>query len=173
MVLDTATLRVAFCVVALTMFVLFYLVTYRTTRSAYCGWWCASLALFVFGAAAYLPNGTVHQVWANPLGNVLVVLGAGCVWAGARSLRTSSPSWWQVAVGPAVVGVLSVIDDPADNIWAGGPFFLAGIWALLGMASAELWRLQHSQLPAQTPDGSTYRLALRSMTVACALVAGY
>lgn len=45
MVLDTATLRVAFGLVALTMFVLFYLVTHRTTRSAYCGWWCASLAL--------------------------------------------------------------------------------------------------------------------------------
>ena len=173
MELDTASLRVAFGVVAFSMFVLFYVVTYRTTRSAYCGWWCASLALFVVGATAYLLNGTAHQVWANPLGNVLVVLGASCVWAGARSLRMASAAWWQLTAAPAVVGVLSAVDDPADNIWAGGPFFLAAMWVMLGLAGAELWRLQHSEGRGTESDGDTYRLALRSMTVGCGLVAAY
>ena len=122
--LDTPSLRVAFGVVALTMLALFYFVTYRSTRSAYSAWWCAALGLFVPGASLYLFNGTVNQVWANPLANVFVVTGAAAVWAGARSLWAASPPWWQVAVAPAVVGVFSVVDNPADNIWAGGPFYL-------------------------------------------------
>ena len=138
--LDTPSLRVAFGVVALTMLTLFYFVTYRSTRSAYSAWWCASLALFVPGASLYLFNGTVNQVWANPLANVIVVAGAGCVWAGARSLWTASPPWWQVGAGPALVGVFSAIDEPATNIWAGGPFYLGAMWVLLGMAATELFR---------------------------------
>jgi diguanylate cyclase (GGDEF)-like protein len=172
--LDTASLRVAFAVVALTMLALFYFVTYRSTRSAYSAWWCAALAGFVFGASLYLFNGTVNQVWANPLANTLVVLGAGAVWAGARSLWSSaSPPWWQIVVVPAVVGVASVVDDPASNIWAGGPFFLGGMWLLLGMASLELGRQERACTPGPTSDSVTYRLALRSMTVGCGLVAVY
>jgi diguanylate cyclase (GGDEF)-like protein len=171
--LDTPTLRVAFGVVALTMLVLFYFVTYRTTRSAYAAWWCASLGLFVPGASLYLFNGTVNQVWANPLANAIVVTGAGCVWAGARSLWTASPAWWQVLAVPAVVGLVSALDDPATNIWAGGPFFLCAMWVLLGMAATELFRQARSYTPGATSDSVTYRLALRSMTVGCALVATY
>jgi diguanylate cyclase (GGDEF)-like protein len=171
--LDTASLRVTFGVVALTMLALFYFVTYRSTRSAYSAWWCAALGMFVSGASLYLFNGTVNQVWANPLANVLVVSGAAAVWAGARSLWTSSPAWWQVVAGPAVVAVFSVVDDPADNIWAGGPVFLAGMWILLGMAARELWRQERAYSPGPTSDSSTYRLALRSMTVGCGLVATY
>ncbi len=171
--LDTPSLRVAFGVVALTMLALFYFVTYRSTRSAYSAWWCASLGCFVSGASLYLFNGTVNQAWANPLANVLIVTGAGCVWAGARSLWTTSPPWWQIGLAPVVVGALSVVDEPADNIWAGGPFFLGAMWVLLGMAATELWRQQHAYTPGPTSDSVTYRLALRSMTVGCALVAGY
>jgi diguanylate cyclase (GGDEF)-like protein len=171
--LDTPSLRVAFGVVALTMLVLFYFVTYRTTRSAYSAWWCAALGLFVSGASLYLLNGTDHQVWANPLANVLVVGGASGVWAGARSLWTTSPVHWQVGVAPAVVGVVSVLDHPATNIWAGGGFYLAAMWILLGMASTEMWRQGRSYAPGPTSDSATYRLALRAMTIASALVAAY
>jgi len=150
---------------------LFYFVSYRTTRSAYSAWWCAALGLFVGGASGYLFNGTVNQVWANPLANVLVVTGGACVWAGARSLWTSSPPWWQVAALPLVVGAFSVPDDPAENIWAGGPFYLGAMAILLGLAANELWRQQRAYTPGPASDGSTYQLALRSMTIGCALVA--
>jgi diguanylate cyclase (GGDEF)-like protein len=171
--LETSSLRVAFSVVALTMLALFYFVSYRTTRSAFCAWWCAALGLFVFGASGHLFNGTVNQVWANPLANVLVVAGAGCIWAGARSLWTDGPPWWQVGVAPAIVGAFSVVDHPADNVWAGGPFYLAAMWVLLGLAATELWRQQRAYTPGPAPDGSAYQLALRSTTVGCALVAVY
>ena len=171
--LDTPSLRVAFGVVALTMLALFYFVTYRSTRSAYSAWWCAALGLFVPGASLYLFNGTVNQVWANPLANVFVVTGAAAVWAGARSLWAASPPWWQVAVVPAVVGVFSVLDDPADNIWAGGPVYLAAMWILLGMAATELWRQQRAYEPGPTSDTATYWLALRALTFGCGLVAVY
>jgi diguanylate cyclase (GGDEF)-like protein len=171
--LDTASLRVAFAVVALTMLALFYFVTYRSTRSAYSAWWCAALAGFVCGASLYLFNGTGNQVWANPLANAVVVLGAAAVWAGARSLWSASPPPWQIAVAPAVVGLTSAIDDPATNIWAGGPFFLAAMWLMLGMAAVELGRQERACAPGPGSDSAIYRLALRSMTVGCGLVAAY
>jgi diguanylate cyclase (GGDEF)-like protein len=142
MQLDTVTLRVAFAVVAFTLALLFYFAAYRTTRSAYSAWWCVALTLFLAGSASYLFNGTVHQLWANPLGNCLLVAGAVCVWAGARSLRASRPHSWQLAAGPAVVTVASAVDNPAVNIWAGGAVFLALMCLMIGLASRELWQLE-------------------------------
>jgi diguanylate cyclase (GGDEF)-like protein len=162
MMLDAASLRVAFAVVALTLFILFYLVTYRRTRSAYSGWWCAAIALFLVGSSAYLLNGTAHQVWANPLGNVLAVLGAASVWAGARTLRAPAPKPWQVAAGPGVVAVASVLDNPASNNWSGGPFFLTLMSLMIGLSAVELWRL---------PPG--YTRIQRALALAAGFVALY
>ena len=58
MELDTTTLRVSFGVVALTMLVLFYFVSFRTSRSTYCAWWCVALGLFMSGSVAYLLDGS-------------------------------------------------------------------------------------------------------------------
>lgn len=141
MLLDTPTLRVALAVVDLTLLLLFYFVTYRRTRSAYSGWWCLALLLFLAGNAAYLLDGTVHQVWANPSGNVLLVSGAASIWAGARSLRTAAPRSWLLAVAPAITAVASVLDHPATNIWAGGPAYLVFMGALIGLGCRELFML--------------------------------
>jgi diguanylate cyclase (GGDEF)-like protein len=155
--LDTLTLRVAFGVVAVTLLVLFYVITYRLTRSIYCGWWCLSLAMFVLGSCAYLLDGTAQQVWANPTGNVLIVFGAVCVWAGARSLRAARLPVWQMGTGPALVLLASVVDHPASNVWSGGPVFLALMSALVGLASAELWVLQRE------PGSAAWLSVVRSM----------
>jgi diguanylate cyclase (GGDEF)-like protein len=171
--LDTESLRVAFGVVSVTMMVLFYFVTFRTTRSPYAAWWCAALALFVSGSSLYLLNGTSHQVWANPLGNVLVVGGAGAVWAGARSLWTAGPAWRLVTAAGAVVGLFSVLDNPETNIWAGGPYYLGATALLLGMAAVELGRQDRAYRPGPAAEGATYRLALRAMTIGCAIVGGF
>ena len=141
MMLDTATLRVALSAVDLTLLLLFYFITFRRTRSAYSGWWCMALLLFLSGNAAYLFDGTVHQVWANPSGNVLLVAGAASIWAGARSLRTAVPKPWLLAAAPAVTAVASALDQPATNVWAGGPFYLASMGVLIGLACRELFLL--------------------------------
>ncbi|MHA7246132.1 GGDEF domain-containing protein [Arthrobacter tecti] len=140
--LDTATLRVAFGVVALTLLFLFYFVTFRRTRSVYSAWWCGALALFLVGSAAYLLDGSVHQVWANPLGNALLVLGAVSVWAGARTLRTAGPPTWQILAGPLVTILVSAFDNPSVNDWSGGGVFLGMMTLFIGMASWELFVLK-------------------------------
>lgn len=140
--LETTTLRVAFGVIALTLFVLFYSVTFRRTRSAYSGWWCMALALFLFGASLYLFDGSVHQVWANPMANTLLVSGAAGVWAAARSLRTVRPSYWRLLAAPGVTVVASAVDNPAVNDWSGGPVFLAMMCLMFTLACLELMRLQ-------------------------------
>ncbi|NYI43645.1 diguanylate cyclase (GGDEF)-like protein [Nocardioides aromaticivorans] len=139
--LDTLTLRVAFGLVAACVLVLFWGATYRSTRSAYSGWWCVSLGLFIVSASLFVLNGTPVQAVANPLGNATGVLGAGCVWAGARSLRGRALPRWQLAVGPAVVLPASLLDDPAHDVWAGGAFYLAGMALLISRSAVELWCL--------------------------------
>lgn len=142
MVLDTATLRIAFGLMALVLVFLFYFSAYRTTRSPYSGWWCLALIFFLSGSACFLLDRTPHQVWANPLGNVLLVHGGIAVWAGARSLRTVPPIKWAFSGIPLVTLIASVVDNPATNTWSGGPVFLAAMSLTVGLASRELWRLE-------------------------------
>ncbi|MFF2242931.1 GGDEF domain-containing protein [Arthrobacter sp. NPDC058130] len=151
MMLDTATLRVVLALVTLTLLVLFYFITYRRTRAAYSGWWCMALLLFLVGTSAYLLNGTVHQVWANPSGNVLLVAGAASIWAGSRSLRDVSTSRWLLAAGPAIVAVFSALDRPSTNIWAGGAIYLAFMCALVGLACRELFLLDRDYSRVHRP----------------------
>ncbi|MWJ07365.1 hypothetical protein CmmCFBP4999_11135 [Clavibacter michiganensis subsp. michiganensis] len=54
--LDSITLRVAFGVTTLTLFLLFALVTFRATRSPFSFWWCTALVLFM-GGIPRLPAG--------------------------------------------------------------------------------------------------------------------
>lgn len=159
--LDTTTLRLTFGIVALTLFVLFF-VTFRQTRSGYSSWWCAALVLLLFGSAAFLLNGTAHQVWANPFGNSLLVMGTVSVWAGARSLRTLRPKLWQLAAPPALTAVASAWDTPATNIWSGGPVFLAMMTLTIALASRELWLLKPN-----------YSRVQRAMAVASGALAAY
>lgn len=169
MMLDTVTLRVSFGVVALTMLLLFYFVTYRTTRSSYCGWWCAALSLFLAGSAAYLLDETDLQRFFNPLGNALLVAGAASVWAGTRAikgLRTHAA----ILVGPAAVtAVVSALDSPATNVWSGAPVFLASMALLIGFASAELWAAAYQTVERRFRE-QTYAPILRSLAFMAALL---
>lgn len=142
MSLDTATLRVAFGVMAFTLGLLFYFSAYRSTRSAYSAWWCIALVLFLSGSAAFLLDGSPHQWWANPLGNVLLVSGAASVWVAARSLRTAVRRLWLHALAPFVTGVASTLENPGTNTWSGGAVFLASMCLMLALATRELWRLE-------------------------------
>ncbi|MBT2515349.1 GGDEF domain-containing protein [Arthrobacter sp. ISL-30] len=160
--LDAASLRIAFGVMTFTLGLLFYFSSYRRTRSAYSVWWCIALLLFLAGSAAFLLDGTWHQRWANPLGNVLLVSGAASVWAAARSLGTNRPKAWMLSVGPVVTLVASTLEDPATNEWSGGAVFLASMCLLIGLASRELWRLE--------PGYSTERIP---MAVAAGFLAMY
>jgi sigma-B regulation protein RsbU (phosphoserine phosphatase) len=137
-VLDSPTLRVAFGVTTLTLFLLFALVTYRGTRSPFSFWWCAALALFMGGSLAYLQDGTSAQVWGNPLGNGLIVAGAASVWMGSRSLRGRRTPWWLVVAPASIIVVLSSADSPATNDWSGGALYLALMSALIGLSTREI-----------------------------------
>lgn len=149
--LETTTLRVAFGVIAFTLFILFYSVTFRRTRAAYSRWWCIALALFLVGATLYIFDGSAQQVWANPLGNSMLVAGAGSVWAAARSLRTAPPKPWLLLSAAAVTAVASALDNPAVNDWSGGPVFLAMMCLMFTLASSELIRLKRGFSDVQLP----------------------
>jgi len=151
MVLDTVTLRIAFALMAMVLGLLFYFSAYRFTRSPYSGWWCLALVFFLTGSAAFLLDGTGHQWWANPLGNVLLVHGGVAVWAGARSLREVRPQRWLFTGLPLVTLVASALDNPATNTWSGGPVFLGAMSLSIGLASRELWRLEPGYSRVRVP----------------------
>jgi diguanylate cyclase (GGDEF)-like protein len=152
--LDTTTLRVAFAVVAFTMLVLFYGVTYRTTRSGYSGWWSVSLTFFLAGSAAFVLNGTAQQHWANPSGNTLLVLGAACAWAASRSLSGSPTPVWMLLPAPALTAIVSFADDPANNVWTGGAVFLAMMSAMFALSARELGRIDRALTRIRTSVAS-------------------
>lgn len=162
--LDTVTLRVSFSVIALTLLVLFYFIAYRTSRSAYCGWWCAALTLFIAGSVAYLLNGTAHQVWANPVGSALLVAGACSVWAGTRSLAARPVHLAPFVVAPGVTLLLAGLDDPAQNTWAGGEIFLVLMSLMVGLAGRELWSMRPTAAELLRRE-DTFSPALRTMAV--------
>jgi len=141
MVVDTASVRLAFIVAAVTMLLLFYFVTFRRTRSEFSAWWCIALLLFLGGSAAYLLDGSDQQWWANPLGSVLLVSGSASTWAGARTLRATRPALWLLALGPIAVGVIAAMDNPSTNTWAGGFLYLLAMSTLLSLGAVELGRL--------------------------------
>ncbi|MBM0126646.1 GGDEF domain-containing protein [Pimelobacter simplex] len=167
--LDTLTLRVAFGLVAACVLVLFYGVTYRSTRSAYSGWWCASLGCFIVSASLFLFNDTPLQVVANPMGNTIAVLGAGCVWAGARSLRERAVARWEMAVVPAVVLAASLLDDPRNDIWSGGTVYLLAMGLLVGRSAVELLLLLRQA--ADRDRRAQFRFAVRAMAIASGVIA--
>ncbi|MBM7519241.1 GGDEF domain-containing protein [Nocardioides nitrophenolicus] len=168
--LDTLTLRVAFGLVAACVLVLFYGVTYRSTRSSYSGWWCASLACFIVSASLFLANGTPAQVLANPMGNATGALGAACVWAGGRSLRERRIRAWQVLVGPGLVLVVSLADSPRTDIWSGGAVYLAAMALLIGASARELTLLLRALEPG-VATRAQYRFVLTAMALASAVIA--
>jgi len=169
MQLDTYSLRVAFGVLSVALLVLFYFVTYRSTRSAYSGWWCAALALFQSGSAAYLLDGTEHQWWANPLGSCLLIVGAASVWAGARSFRATRMHRWGFILAPAATGLAAAFDNPATNPWAGGPVFLGSMSLMIALASRELWKLDTDS--SDTHRAMSLAAGGLSLYYACRLVA--
>ncbi|WP_310204034.1 GGDEF domain-containing protein [Paenarthrobacter nitroguajacolicus] len=146
-VLDAFSVRVALGVVTVTLLVLFC-ISFHRTRSPYAGWWSLALLEFMVGNAAFLLNGTPHQQWANPLGNILVVAGAFSVWAGAKTLRDRKAAPWQLVVGPAVTAVASFLESPATNVWSGGFVYLAMMTAGIALAAYDLWFIKssHSQV---------------------------
>ncbi|MBX7443349.1 MULTISPECIES: GGDEF domain-containing protein [unclassified Arthrobacter] len=160
MALDIVTLRIAFALMAFVLMLLFYFWTYRPTRSPYSGWWCVALLSYLAGSACFLLNRTIHQVWANPSGNVLLVCGGLAVWAGARSLRTAGVRRWAFFGVPLATLSASVLDNPAVNVWSGGPVFLAAMSFTFAMTSWELWRLDSGY--------STHRLPMAAVSGALA-----
>lgn len=151
MEIDVVSLRLSFGVVALTMLVLFYFEAFRKSRSAYSRWWCAALAAFLLSAAVFILEGTSQQVWATPLGCMLMVLGSSCAWGAARSLRDAPIRPWQIAAAPVLTCVASAIDDPSDDVWAGGGVYLFSMALMFVLGVWEMWRAGPSNTGARVP----------------------
>lgn len=171
-VLDTFTLRVVFGLVAACVLVLFYAVTYRSTRSAFSGWWCVSLGLFVVAIVCFLGLRTPLQAVVLPLGEAVGVLGTGCTWAAARSLRGRGPAW-RPTVAVALAVLLAVaLDHPGESVWAGAEAYLLGMATMLGLSSYEAWAAS-AEVARQGEAAADVRPTMRSLAITSAAVTCY
>ncbi len=145
--LDATSMRLELGVVLVTTLVLFYGVTYRSTRSRYVRLWCLALLAIAAGTIAYLGDGTAAQWWANPLGSALYALGAWLIWRAARTLD-GRPRWprWVVLVVPALVLLSALADSPATNSWAGAWALFPAISVLIALASWVMWSTRRTHV---------------------------
>lgn len=153
---------VVFAVMTLTMLALFYFDTYRKNRAPFAGWWCIAVGSFFCAAVCYFLGEVADVAWSPSVANGVMVLGSGCVWAGARSLsgRRVRP-WLLVLSSTAASAVAFVAQAPADAR-AGSIVLLAMMGSAIGLASLELWRER---------EGSWH--LVRSLAVATAVCAIY
>ncbi|MDO9397742.1 MAG: SpoIIE family protein phosphatase [Herbiconiux sp.] len=149
-----------FALNAITLFILF-LSSYRTTRSRYGLGWTSALAFLLAGSALFLLIGSPFQVWAVPLGNALTVAGLVWAWWAVRSLQARTLRWWHFVGPAAVVGIASVLDDPAGNAFAGALAVAVVSAAVMGLAARDL-----VIFGARTP-------ARRSLLIASTVLAVY
>ncbi|MCS5724073.1 SpoIIE family protein phosphatase [Herbiconiux sp. CPCC 203407] len=138
--LDDFSLRVIFALNAVTLLVLF-VSSFHRTRSRYSLGWTAALAFLLAGSALFLLIGTSAQMWAIPVGNALTVVGLVWAWWAVRSLKARSLRWWHFAVPAVVVGIVTVLDDPAVNDLAGFLAVAIVSSAVMGLAARDLFLL--------------------------------
>ncbi|WP_062517381.1 GGDEF domain-containing protein [Demequina gelatinilytica] len=157
--LDPLTLRVAMTAVAATLLVLSYTGVYLRDRSRFAAWWSASLVAVATSTTLYLLNGSEAQSFSVPLANALGVLGAVCTWAAARSLSGRRTGWGRALIGPAATMLVTLLDHPATDTWAGGATFLAAMAAFFGLAAHAMRevRLQHRESNGRYSSASADR----------------
>ncbi|MET1065647.1 MAG: GGDEF domain-containing protein [Arthrobacter sp.] len=138
--LDKSTLMVVFAVMTLTMLVLFYFDSYRKSRAPFAGWWCWAVAAFFLAAVFYF-MGEVQQVtWSPSVGNGVMVLGSGCVWAGTRSLAGRRVRPWLLGIPATAAVAIDAAVRYSDDARIGSIVLLALMGTAIGLASVELWR---------------------------------
>jgi GGDEF domain-containing protein len=138
--LDRSTLLVVFAVITLTILVLFYFDTYGKSRAPFAGWWCVAVASFFLAAVAYILGESAGILWAPSLGNGVMVLGCGCVWAGVRSLAGRRVRRRLPALPAAAAFAVAFATRSSGDSRVGSIALLARMGSAIGLAAVELWR---------------------------------
>ncbi|WP_062303985.1 GGDEF domain-containing protein [Demequina subtropica] len=173
--LDPLTLRVAMTAVAATLLVLSYTGVYLRHRSRFAAWWSAALIAVAASTTLYLFNGSEAQTFSVPIANALGVLGAVCTWAAARSLRGRATGWGPVLVGPAATMLVTQLDSPTTDTWAGGAAFLTAMAVYFGLAAHAMRevRIEHRDSSGRYSSASADRATTVLGTTVGALSAVY
>lgn len=136
---DVETLRLMVGIVSIVVLALFYLGVYRPTHSPFSGWWTISLLCAAASSLLLLGNSTPAQAIANPLSTAVSSVGALCVWFATRSLRNVRSPVWLLAVAPVMCLVVALLDDPANDSWAGNGLLFAVMSAAFVAGAVEVW----------------------------------
>lgn len=141
--LDVTTMMVVLAAVSLAKFVIFYIDSYRRTRTQTSRWWAASVACFSASSLCY----TVGQVEnISPLmsvGSGIMAIAAGCMWAGARRMRGRPVFVWPLLVLGVLTTAVSLIGRSVGDTAPGQAAWLIAMGIAISAAAVEL-RTRHS-----------------------------
>lgn len=141
--LDTTTMMIVLAFVSFGQFVLFYLDSYRRTRTDVALWWVRAVGCFWAASVCY----TIGQVEnISPffsVGSGVMAAGAGCMWVGARRLRGRPVLAWPLFVLGAATTAVSLAGRSVGDTVPGQAAWLSAMGIAIGAAAVEL-RIRHS-----------------------------
>lgn len=158
--LDPVSVKFVLGLVTLTLCLLF-LGSYRKTRSAYNGWWCVALGLWLASNLALSWTGASAQWWAIPLGNALLVTGSFCVWGATRSLRRRVMHAWFAPAAGAAAAIGTAFDQTEIASAPVGLLYLLLMGTGMALAARELFLLKTVNTKAHVP------LLLTALSLGC------
>ncbi|GGC95640.1 hypothetical protein GCM10011512_23340 [Tersicoccus solisilvae] len=160
--LDTMTMMVVLAAVSFAKLLIFYLDSYRRTRTDVARWWCASVACFCAASVCYTIGQAEGVSWLMSVGSGVMAVAAGCMWIGARRMRGRPALVWPLFVVGALTTVVSLAGRSVGDTAPGQAAWLTAMGVAIAAAAVEL-RVRHS---SQWRD-------VRSFAIMAALAAGY
>ncbi|WP_083701911.1 GGDEF domain-containing protein [Tersicoccus sp. Bi-70] len=141
--LDVTTMMVVLAAVSFVQLIIFYLDSYRRTRTDVARWWAASVACFS-GASICYTIGQVENI--SPImsvGSGIMAIAAGCMWVGARRMRGRPAVIWPLLLLGAATTTVSMAGRSVGDTAPGQAAWLVAMGIGIGAAAVEL-RIRHS-----------------------------
>ncbi|MET4093675.1 hypothetical protein [Arthrobacter sp. UYCu712] len=88
----------------------------------------------------YFLGEAARATWAPSVANGVMVLGSGCVWAGARSLAGRRVRPWLLALPATAAFAVAFALRASGDTRIGSVVLLAMMGTAIGLASVALWR---------------------------------
>lgn len=162
MLLDKTTVLVVLAVLSFAKLVIFYVDSYRRTRTDVARWWCASVAGFCVASISYAIGDLKNVAWLVATGAGVMAVAAACMWIGTRCLRGRPAVIWPLPVVGLVTTFFSLLGRSVGDAAIGQFVWLTAMGLGIAGAAVEL-RIRHT---------ATWR-EIRSFAVVSTLAAAY
>ena len=140
MTLDVSTLYHLSVVISALLGVLLLVAWLLQRNAPALAWWAAGFIVVAIGLGKFAARGALHDLLSIVTANMVLFLGAGLFWTGARVFEGKRPSYALLAAGPVAWGILCAIPAFYGDINARVMAASAILGACTLATAWELWR---------------------------------